>query len=164
MSASVCISYSFSRFLDSPSIRHGIHGGFNRRSQPGPPCAWWRSRGHHHLLLRNSSTSLHPICPPSPVSPKQYPRISFSQPASFVLLVCQALTGQTSLFLALLSLTLYCSMKCTVDVSGYLFNAPSAVAFLHHLSITALTQSGEAGGLGLICFYLFVLKKRMQCQ
>lgn len=50
-------------------------------------------------------------------------------------------------------------MKCTVDVSGYLFNAPPAVAFLHHLSITALTQSGEAGGLGLICFYLFVFKE-----
>ncbi len=104
--------------------------------------------------------------------PKQYPRIPFNQPASFVQ---QKMPFYWSAKLSLAKhrswrysrswwtwSTLYCSMKCTVDVRGYLFNAPSAVAFLHHLSITALTQSGEAGGLGLVCFYLFVLRKRIQ--
>lgn len=32
-------------------LRHGVPGGFVRRSQPRPVGAWWWARGHHHLLI-----------------------------------------------------------------------------------------------------------------
>lgn len=53
----------------------------------------------------------------------------------------------------------------TVQWSALLMSVSiCSMLFLHHLSITTLTQSGEAGGLGLICFEEEDPKKNVQTQ
>lgn len=35
------------------SLRYGVPGGADRRSEQGSPRTWRRTRSHHHLLLRD---------------------------------------------------------------------------------------------------------------
>lgn len=40
-------------------LRHGVPGGFVRRSQPGPVGARWWARGYHHLLITALQSQLY---------------------------------------------------------------------------------------------------------
>lgn len=158
--------------LNSPTIRHGIHGGFNRRSQPGPPRAWWRSRSHHHLLLGNYQTSTKPICfhyffpklplhhptpTNSPVWPKQYPRIPFIRVLFMTARPTCSLIGLLA-FCEDRSFTFYCFMKVHCWYQWVFVQCPSSVAFLLvHPPITTLIQSGEVGGFSLIVLFVCVI-------
>lgn len=47
-------------------LRYGVPWGSNRGSQPGPPRAWWRSWGHHHLFLKEQLASAYIYPQPQP--------------------------------------------------------------------------------------------------